>query len=148
MPDKENLRVNYYVGSVLAQGGEVRLEGGKIIFSPTSSIDRAMGAKEVEIPFQKIRGVEHKGEFLRTFTIKTEEKTHKFEGSQARKLAELLEKELKNQGLIANIPFEKTTDNLNLKVKPQAPTEKPCIQCKKSLKPEFFFCPFCGIKKQ
>jgi len=135
MPAEKSLRLNYYVGSLLAQGGDVRVEGSKIIFLPTSALDIAMGAKPVEIPFQSIKGLEHKGEFLRTFNVKTDDGVHKFEGSQAIKLAELLEASLREEGMADNIPFERAQP---------AETLIKCPKCSKQVKSEFTFCPSCG----
>jgi ATP-dependent Clp protease ATP-binding subunit ClpB len=65
MPKSPIFRINHYVGAVLAQGGNIWLDDSMIVFSPTSAIDRAMGAKDVHIPFQNIQHMEFKGELLR-----------------------------------------------------------------------------------
>lgn len=144
MPNEQKLRLNYFVGAALAQGGEVRLDGTKIVFFPTSALDRAMGAKEVEIPYQQIRALEHKGELLRTFNIKTDQKVYKFEGSQAKKLAELLEKNLKESGFMDNIQFDKKSAAPSPQAAPSWAGLSPCKNCSKSLKPDYAFCPSCA----
>ena len=143
MPNVLKLRVNYYVGAMLAQGGEVWLDPSKIIFSPTSALDKAMGAKDIEIPFTEIRSMAHKGDLLRVFIIKTDQKTHKFEGSQAKRLADLVESALKEKGLMKNVIFEKKETGLN-GGSDSYPSATLCHQCSSLLKPEYAFCPYCG----
>ncbi|OVE76064.1 hypothetical protein BVX98_06580 [bacterium F11] len=144
MPGEEKLRVNYYVGSLLAQGGEVRVDDSKIIFSPTSALDKAMGAKDIEIPFRDINALEHKGQLLRTFNIKTGDRTHKFEGSQAKKLAELLEGALNEKGLMTAIQIEKKSEDKLQKFSPESFSVPACGKCSKTLRPDYAFCPYCS----
>lgn len=131
MPVAEMFRVNYFVGALLAQGGNLWLEESKLVFSPTSAIDRAMGAENVEIPFQSIRGVEYSGVLSRSFNIKTDDKIHKFEGGQAKKVWELLDKVLGQKGLASTTSAKPTTALV-------------CNQCEQSLQPGYSFCPGCG----
>jgi hypothetical protein len=122
--------VNYFVGAVLAQGGDLRLEDTKIVFSPTSSIDRALGAKDVEIPLNTIRGVEYAGGLTRTFRIKTDDKTHKFVGQQVEKIWQILQNSSSLKSGIAPSP--------------KTPATLECGKCAGPLKPNFLFCPYCG----
>jgi len=133
----QKLRINYYVGSMLAQGGDVWLENSKIRFSPTSALDKAMGAKDIEIPFNEIRILEHRGDLQRTINVKTDKKVHKFEGSNARKLTEMLEKSLKTAGLLPKIQIEGDVISGSL---------LHCAQCTRSLKSDYAFCPFCATE--
>ena len=149
MPKSEIFRVNYYVGAGLAHGGNIWLENSKLIFSPTSALDRAMGARDVEIPFDRINDLVFKGDLFRTFIIKTTEKVHKFEGSKAKKVWELLDMALKSGGAILaeQSPTSRNTE-------PAAPASAPghmlsstkllCDHCAKSIEPGFSFCPSCG----
>jgi transcription elongation factor Elf1 len=133
MPVVETFHVNYFVGALLAQGGNLWLEDSKLVFSPTSAIDRAMGAQDVEIPFHTIRGVDYSGPLSRSFNIKTDDKIHKFEGGQAKKVWESLEKVLSQKGL--SLPsHQKHQGSLN------------CPQCEQNLQVGFSFCPHCGIR--
>lgn len=142
MPVAEIFRVNYYVGALLAQGGNLWIDGSKIIFSPTSTLDRAMGAEDVQIPFQHIRAVDYAGALSRSFNIKTDEKIHKFEGAQARKFWDLLEKVLPNKELMAPLgAVQKRSDVL---VKPL--TSLVCDRCTKPLQSGYSFCPHCGTR--
>ena len=131
----EKIRVNYYVGAMLAQGGEAQILDSKIVFSPTSALDRAMGAKDVEISFGDIRTLKQSGELSRTFQIGTIQKVHKFEGSQVRRFAENLAVTLKKQDLMAKIQFEIDDGLLS---------QTRCTQCAKTLKDDYVFCPHCG----
>jgi len=147
MSTPEVFRVNYFVGAMLAQGGNLWVEDSKIIFAPTSAIDRAMGAKNVEIPFDKIKTVSYNGSLSRTFHVLTEEKTHKFEGGQVKKFWENLVKLLPNREVVR-------TNGVAPTVKPPTPaTPVPpnglafaCENCRKELQPYFSFCPNCATR--
>jgi hypothetical protein len=128
-------RINHYVGAVLAQGGNIWLDDSMIVFSPTSAIDRAMGAKDVHIPFQNIQHMEFKGELLRTFLIRTEDKTHKFEGSQAKSVWDLLEKA---------VHVKTTEPAAHAKAAPARALA--CEHCHKPLEAGFSFCPACATR--
>jgi RNA polymerase subunit RPABC4/transcription elongation factor Spt4 len=134
MPVAEMFRVNYFVGALLAQGGNLWFEDTDLVFSPTSSIDRAMGARDVKIPFQTIREIDYSGPLSRSFNIKTDDKIHKFEGSQAKKVWETLEKVLAVKGILI-LPESKNGGG------PLA-----CSQCEHALQPGFSFCPYCGVR--
>ncbi len=138
----QKFRVNYFVGALLAQGGHVSLDDTRIIFSPTSAIDRAMGAKDVEIQIHHIRAVSYSGALSRTFKIKTDERIHKFEGGQTREFWEVLETVLRSKGMKPIEPVGTPTPN-----PPAAAistTAFPCPQCRQLLQPSFNFCPYCG----
>jgi hypothetical protein len=130
MPKSEIFRINYYVGAVLAQGGNIWIDDSMIVFSPTSAIDRAMGAKDVQISFDRIKALEFKGELMRTFTVSTGDKIHKFEGSQARRVWDVLEKTVPNKNSLA--------------IKGQSVLK--CAECRKDVAAHWFFCAFCGTK--
>ncbi len=134
MPAVEMFRVNYFVGALLAQGGNLWLDETQLVFFPTSAIDRAMGAQNVEIPFKNIRAVDYSGALSRSFSIKTDDKIHKFEGGQAKKVWELLDKALSVQ--------TGATNGSALKSKPTL----ACSQCDQPLMPGYSFCPHCGIR--
>lgn len=133
MPVVETFHVNYFVGALLAQGGNLWLEDSKLVFSPTSAIDRAMGAQNVDIPFQTIRGVDYSGSLSRSFSIKTDDKIHKFEGSQAKKVWELLEKALAQKGMAVTSNHKHNSALI-------------CAQCEHSLQAGFSYCPYCGTR--
>lgn len=132
MPKSEIFRLNYYVGAMLAQGGQMWYDDSKIVFSPTSMLDRALGATDVEIPFLKIQAVEFKGELMRMFQVKTADKLHRFHGTQAKKAWEGLSRTLQEVGMK---PIQKI-DARRL----------ACSQCSGQLESNFSFCPFCGAR--
>jgi hypothetical protein len=157
MAKSEIFRVNYYIGPLLAQGGNIWIDDSKVIFSPTSALDRAMGAGDIEIPFQHISDLVFKGDLLRTFNIKTPEKTHKFEGSQAKKVWALLDQSLKATGSRSSAPASipasspATTPPLantakSVPTQTIPPVSMGCDQCAKPLYPGYSFCPFCGTR--
>jgi len=155
MPKSEIFRVNYYVAGMLAQGGNVWLDDSKIVFSPTSALDRAMGAKDVEIPFQQIHGLAFKGDLLRTFIIQTTDRKHKFEGRQAKKVWELLDRALIIEGILPALPAVPTPAPAPAAAA-AAPAPVPkqtsllalltCDRCAKPLEPGYSFCPSCGTR--
>lgn len=158
MPKSEVFRINYYVGSVLAQGGNVWIEDSKIVFSPTSSIDRAMGAKDVLIPFSEIQDLDFKGELMRTFLVKTAVRTHKFEGNHAKKIWELLEKSLAENKTsaspVSSLPRDHRCDQCNTPLEPcfsfcpscAAPIKTKCTSCRHAIMPHWAACAYCGWK--
>lgn len=132
MPKSEIFRLNYYVGAVLAQGGNTWFDESKIVFSPSSAIDRAFGASDIEIPFTQIKGVKYNGGIMGSILIKTEDKLHKFQGRQAKNAWEALSTSLKERGMK---PMGK----------PET-TAQTCQKCSGRLEPNFLFCPFCGVR--
>ena len=156
MATGERFRVNYYLGALLAQGGDLWIENATITFCPTSALDRAMGAKNVEIPFQKIRSMNYAGAFSRAFSIKTEDKVHKFEGAQTRKVWELLEKALPNvektvpakMAVLPPAPVAPLSAPLPPDAAPAAPASVAkglvCEKCQEPLQPGYSFCPRCA----
>lgn len=139
MVTAEKIRVNYFVGGGLALGGDLWLEASKLVFSPTGAIDRAMGAKEVEIPFEDIKGLEYTGSLSRSFHVKTDKKVHKFEGAQAKRAWEALEKALPNKELITLVTLPTSNGSKNGHA-------LSCDQCKSVLQPGYSFCPNCSSR--
>jgi hypothetical protein len=144
-------RINYYVAGMLAQGGKIWLDGSKICFSPTSAIDRAMGAQDVYIPFETIKRVDYTGVLSRAFKVITEGRTHKFEGGDAKSFYELLEQAMPNKELLsahsapaASGPAPAPANGNT--VVPKASTGLVCDHCSKNLHPSFSFCPHCGTR--
>src|SRR4026209_1995967 len=98
MASTEIFHVNYYTGGMLAYGGNLWVDGDAVHFSPTGSLDRAMGAKDFQISFHQIRGLQVGGALSQSFTIQTDEKVHKFQGSQAKRAWAQLEKMIPGKG--------------------------------------------------
>ncbi len=136
----EKFRVNYYVGALLAQGGNLTLEDSKIVFSPTSALDRAMGAVDVAIPFQQILGMESKGTLSRSVHIKTNEKIHKFEGGQAQKFWDALQRIMSNGAPATDAPVKPS----DVKAAPPPAAGFQCDRCLQPIQPGYFFCPHCA----
>lgn len=133
-------RVNYYVGAMLAQGGNIWVDEAALIFSPTSTLDRAMGAKDVQINFPEIRAMEFKGDLFRSFTVTTAEKTHKFEGSQAKQIWGILD------GAVKAKPGPAAGPASAVKTAGTTSTPLVCDHCQKNLEPGFMFCPACSAR--
>lgn len=145
MTPSDALRVNYYVGAVLAQGGEVRFEEEKLVFCPTGALDRAMGAKDVEVQFIDIRWVNYNGDLSRLLRVKTDKKIHKFAGSQARQLGLNLKSVLGSRN--PDIMFEVGEEAKASAPPPRSPTPtktpENCKGCGKPVRLDFAFCPYC-----
>lgn len=129
-PTGETFRLNYFVGGMLAYGGNFWIESSRIVFSPTGALDRAMGAKDVEINFTDIISIEYTGALSRTFHIKTGDKAHRFEGSQAKRVWDILQEKMPDKKVLTGV---------------SAPAS-PCGQCSRPLQPAFVFCPYCGVR--
>lgn len=145
MSEQHKMRINYYVGAILAQGGEVHLENNKIVFSPTSALDRALGASDISIDFKDVQGIEYKGDLSKTLRVKTEDRIHRFMGSQASKLAALLEEDLKRHGITFSTSADENKGSKE-NATPSAVVSQivlKCSRCDKSLRSDFAFCPYC-----
>jgi hypothetical protein len=146
MPANEIFRLNYYVSGLLAQGGNLWIDDSKIVFSPTSALDRAMGAKNVEIAFQQIRSLDFAGALSRSFNVSTAEKVHKFEGGQAKKVWEVLEKVLPKAGTGAAVikPVVAFIPPASVPAPAKSTNGFCCGTCSKPLQPGYCYCPHCA----
>ncbi len=147
MPTLEKFHVNYFVSGLLAQGGELSIVDEKIVFSPTSAIDRAFGATDVEIPLNKIIGVDYIGALSRAFYVRTSDRVHKFEGGQTKTFWDRLEKVLPATAARPLLSGGASTAAPKAKVVP-APAAAhhglSCAHCSKALQPGFTHCPHCA----
>ena len=144
MSTNEKFRVNYYVSGLLAQGGELWIDASKIVFSPTSALDRAMGAKTLEIPFEHVVGMNYTGALSRFFLINTGEKVHKFEGGMTKRVWEVLEKALPKKAMVTPATPQHKPAPITAPAKPT--TGLTCVQCAKPLQPYYSFCPHCAAR--
>lgn len=148
MPITETFRVNYYVGALLAQGGNVRLEESKIVFSPTSALDRAMGATDVSILLADIRSIEGSSGLSKAVRIQTQGKTHKFDGSQIVSFWDTLRKKLPSKVSAQTVaPVQPVIAAASSTAKSMPSSSViACHHCNTSLQPGFSFCPHCGVR--
>src|SRR3989344_5212489 len=86
--------VTYYVGIMLAQGGILKILDDQLLFVPRN-IEKAMGASDVEIPFDAIKMVEVSGAITESLIVRTLEKPHRFVGSDLQTIAQVINNELK-----------------------------------------------------
>lgn len=149
MAVNEIFRVNYYVSGMLAQGGNLWLDTAKICFSPTSALDRALGAKNVDIPFLQIQNISQPGTLSRTIQITVPGKVHRFEGGQAKRIWELLEKVLPNKGVMAPLgsqPAASAAPAPRPAASPSHTGSLACDHCSKPIQPGYNFCPHCASR--
>jgi hypothetical protein len=142
----EKFRVNYFVSGLLAQGGELSIVDDKIRFSPTSAVDRAFGAVDVEIPLASIVGVDYIGALSRAFYVRTNSRLHKFEGGQTKVFWERLEKVLPKTAA-RPLLAQGSAEAAKKPAVPVAPVHHPslaCVSCSKPLQPGFSHCPHCA----
>ena len=136
MQNEALFQVHYFVGALLVESGEVRLNGTQIVFTPTGVLEKMMNVKDVVIPMADIVAHEYTGGLVRTVRIQTKEKVHKFEGSETARLGEVL------FNLLPNKAVRKPS-----KVQTMHPFIGPkyaCSQCAFVAQPGFRVCPNCG----
>lgn len=136
MSDDQIFHVNYYVAALLSQGGDLKLNDARILFTPTSPIDSAIFGNEVMIQLETIWAYEVVGGISRTVRIKAKDRIYKFEGSEAVAFG---------QALYKKIP--KKLIRPESVVKPLHPIIGPqysCEECTEVLKPGIKFCTRCG----
>jgi hypothetical protein len=136
MPAEEIFYLNYYVGALLSQGGDLSANDQRLLFSPTGPFGTAVAPHEVVIPLPAIQAFEWSGGLSRTVRIQVQGTLHKFEGSQANRLGEWLKNKLPGKVALPR-PV----------IKPLHPIIGPkfsCDQCTEILHPGYKFCTRCG----
>ena len=136
MPNSQMFHINYYVGPLLALVGELRVDDQNIVFKPTGPIERAMGARDLIIPVDKIIVFESIGGLSRTVRIKVADIIYKFEGSEASRFGEWLIKKLPTKAY-------RRPSGVTL-LHPTIGPKYSCRQCTEVLQPGFAFCTRCG----
>lgn len=148
-------KVTYYVGAMLAQGGVLEVRADGVVFAPRA-LERAMGAVDVVIPFDKIKMVEVSGTITEFLFIRTYEKAHRFVGSDLYNIRDVIHTALQSYQMKnpANVLTAEPAQN-SVSIQAQQTTEAPststpkpenssqCPACSKVIQPEFNFCPFC-----
>lgn len=155
-------KMTYYVGIMLAQGGVLSIRDGNLVFLP-GTIERAVGATETVIPFEKIQMVDVTGTITESLVIKTPEKVHRFVGSEPYKIRDKIVSVMHTHREMAP-PVQKTTEQAPIPSQTQAATvqetrnvavsttpqniiqksEDKCSSCSQPVRIEFNFCPSCG----
>src|SRR5262245_37000083 len=71
MGNAKLFQVNYYVGRMLAEAGELLVGESDLRFVPTGVIEKIMGSKGIVIPFSEIIAYEYTGGLARTVRVQT-----------------------------------------------------------------------------
>lgn len=163
MENEVQFHVNYYIGAILVESGELRMSGTHIIFKPTGVIERLMASKEVVIALADIIAYEYTGGLFRTVRIQTREKIYKFEGSATSKFGDVLlnllpnkaaKKPSKVQVLTPTITQKYACSECSFVAQPGirycprcgAPPKNACQKCRFLLDTSWIFCVYCGTK--
>lgn len=141
------IKVNYYTGRLLAQSGILYLREHDLLFRPKSTIDRAMGAKDVSIPLEKITWTEMKGTLIKTLYVHTDNTEHRIVGSGIDHLKQRLDEVLKNARM-NSVPASPARHNavpLPSKNETLSPVDAKdlCPSCNSPIEEIFKYCPFC-----
>ena len=147
--------VTYYVGIMLAQGGTLRIMEDHLFFAPRN-IETAMGASDVEIPFGQIKMVEVTGTITESLMVRTQEKTHRFVGGDLQKISDQIHGALSrfnpkySSASASAAAAASGTGKEEMTRRVQAASERTgslssCSSCFKIVKPDYNFCPACGI---
>lgn len=142
---------------MLAQGGFLRIMEDHLLFVPRN-IEKAMGASDVEIPFGEVKMVEVTGAITESLMVRTQEKAHRFVGSDLQKISENINSALSRFNPRAAALSARSGGAATPKDETQRKTQNSlekagvtgsCPSCFKPLKPEYNFCPACGssVKK-
>lgn len=135
MQDQIVFQVHYYVGPMLAVSGELRITGTNILFKATGVLEKMMNMQDVAISMADIVAYEYAGGLLRTVRIRTNDKVHKFEGSEAGKLGDVLLNLLPNKAT--------RTPSKVQSMHPHIGPKYSCIHCGFVAQPGFRVCPSC-----
>ena len=134
----------------------MKIEEECLLFMPRN-IEKAMGAVDVEIPFSQVKLVEVTGAITESLMVRTQEKAHRFVGSNLQKINELI-----NQVLSQYKPRNPAPESLapasvlqagakgDMAARVQVAADRTgssaqCPSCFKVLKPDHNFCPACGM---
>lgn len=161
MDPTNSFKMTYYIAAGLAWGGVLTIKDDSLVFFP-GTIERAMGAKDEVIPFEKIKMVEITGTITESLMVRTIEKAHRFVGTDLYKIRDRIDLLLQNyQPTSAVSPGPGTISGENVtavatqvQVSPQsqvsikAPAQKvssasQCPSCSAPIRSEFHFCPQC-----
>ena len=150
-------KMTYYVGVMLAQGGVLSIKPEEIIFAP-NSIERAMGATDTVIPYEKIKLVDITGTITESLMIRTLEKAHRFVGGNVNKIKDQVNEAIQSYQSGHPLPVVEMSSSLS-QPQPSIPsTPEPlivasssktlassrhCPGCSFDIRPEFHYCPAC-----
>ncbi|MBD3272366.1 MAG: hypothetical protein GF384_07520 [Elusimicrobia bacterium] len=129
-------KVTYFIGKLLAKAGTLKLQNDGLVFIPTA-LDRAIGSIDIPIPIDDIQEFFYTEWPQKTLNVKTPSKIHKFIGAGLNELHEnliVLKRQLHasaKQNPISAQPITEPTSSIT------------CYSCKKPIKKDFKFCPFC-----
>ncbi len=76
----ERVRATYYISRMLAQTGILHLTNVRLVFVPTGTIDRAVGAERVTVAVDEIQRLGSEGDATKKLTLRTAIKTFRFVG--------------------------------------------------------------------
>lgn len=150
---EQEFKVTYYVGLMLAQGGSLVIKEDCLLFAPRS-IERAMGAVDVTIPYDRIKLAEVTGTITETLVVRTAEKPHKFVGGDLYKIADTINAALeayqqrRPAGPTVSQPLPASTNHASAvpvekKETPPRPASNLCPACQQAVETGFNFCPSC-----
>lgn len=146
--------LTHYVGALLAHGGVLSIEADRLIFVP-GAVEKAIGASNTEIPFNKIKMVEVAGTITESLIVRTAEKAHRFVGGDPHKIREKIEQAIGAYvpGATAAAPASPTPATAAAHAGSPAPAASAapsskapahvCAACGQPSKSEFHYCPFC-----
>lgn len=148
-------KMTYYVGAMLAHGGLLTIKEDCLVFSP-GTLERAMGATDTAIPFTEIKLVEVTGTITESLMVRTQQKSHRFVGSEPYKIRDKISSAIHNAyqqrsssgAAVSQGQPPASSAAPRAPSVAAAPTEKTeaqgkCSACAKAVRSEFNFCPFC-----
>lgn len=76
----ERVRATYYISRMLAQSGALHLTTLRLMFVPTGTIDRAIGADRLTVLLEEIQRFSCEGDTTKRLTIRSAIKSYRFVG--------------------------------------------------------------------
>jgi len=152
--DENEFKMTYYKGAMLAQGGNLIVRADAVVFAP-GTIERAVGAEDTVVPYEKIKMVEITGTITESLMVRTQEKAHRFVGSELYKIRDKIDAAIQSAyasrpaAALAQAPAAAPAPPKVMAAPSQAaPKDREgfsgqCSSCFKNLNAAYNYCPFC-----
>ena len=130
-------RVNLFVSRLITQSGTLHLTNRRLSFTPIGVLDRAMGARVVQVPLDHIEGLETSGQLDRRTRIRARNMQLLLLGELPEAFVSSLRTTLASRGTllsVAEAPRSFFTPS----------TLRHCGSCSRPIDPVVGFCTHCG----
>ncbi|MBK7971955.1 MAG: zinc ribbon domain-containing protein [Deltaproteobacteria bacterium] len=130
-------RVNLFVSRLLTQSGLLHVTNRRVSFTPIGVLDRAMGARDLQLPVEAIEGIETSGSLDRRTRIRARNAQLLILGELPEAFVATLRRALAAKGLLLSVTEAPRSGHGS---HPLA----HCTSCTRPIDPAVGFCPHCG----